>query len=153
MKINISGGVAVRVRSWFEGFERSNMTTVYCSYFSVLYFFEILYLLFPLNLLYGKTASFSLGFLLALLLSIHIICLYFRFKVSRTIQLVLMELHIAYSIPFFIQYLSRGYAGNTIEATIIVFRFLICCFGILFLLLLTGPMQGKAVKEGSSYQI
>lgn len=140
--------ILAAISSWFEKLEQSNMITVYCSYFSVLYFFEILYLLFPLNLLYGKAVSFSFGFLLSILLSVHIICLYSRFEVSRIIQLFLMELHVAYSIPFFIQFASMGYAGNIIETIIIAFRFNLCCIGILFIVLLTGSKDRNIVPGG-----
>jgi hypothetical protein len=110
---------------------------IYASYFDVFYYFEIIYLLIPLNVLYGGFVSITFGIALSVLLSFHIIFLFFKKGINRWIQLFLMELHIAYSFPFFINLLRGGYADSWLETGVTVFRLFICCFELLFLYILT----------------
>ena len=78
---------------------------VYASYFDVLFFFEIINLMFLLLMAYGKIISIAGGSILSVLLSLQIINLYFKKEINRKIQLYLMDIHLAYSVPFIINFL------------------------------------------------
>ena len=77
------------VTAFIETFAIRAVTRVnqYTAYVSTLYFFEILYLMITLLFLYGKTASIVTGAVLSLLLSYHIIQIYFKSPLHRKLQL------------------------------------------------------------------
>lgn len=70
---------------------------VYTAYFSVLYFFEIMYLMVLLFFVAGSGPALAAGAVLAPLLAYHSIMLYYRNPLHRKIQLYLMDLHLALS--------------------------------------------------------
>lgn len=69
-------------------------------YFTILYYVEIIYLIFILLILFGKTFSIIAGAILSLLLAYHIISLNYMKNMNRKAQLVIMDIHFAYSISF-----------------------------------------------------
>jgi hypothetical protein len=73
---------------------------LYTAYVMTLYFFEILYLMFGLLFLCGKTVSIFAGVFLSLLLAFHIIQIFFRKSVHRKIQLFITDVHAAFVIGY-----------------------------------------------------
>jgi hypothetical protein len=110
---------------------------VYVSYFDVLYFFEIINLMFLLLMTYGKFISIVSGIILSVLLSLQIINLYFKKEINRKIQLYLMDIHAAYSIPFIINFLFYRSDPVMLDYFFVFLRFVICCFEILFIIVLS----------------
>lgn len=120
---------------------------LYGAYLQVWYYVEILYLMGIFLVVYGKALAFLWGVILAVLLSIHIIRFYFRQETSRRVQLVLMDLHVAYSVSMVIA-LMHGTAGNSIvESIIMVVRVVITVLEVYMIWLLTDDVVKK--KFGS----
>lgn len=90
-----------------------------------------------LNLIYDKLFSVINGLLLALLLSIHIIMLNLRKNISRKIQLFIMDIHAAFSIPFFLGIIINSHSRSYIDSVFILLRFIIFCFEIILIYILT----------------
>ena len=110
---------------------------VYASYFNILFFFEIINLMFLLLIIYGKIISITAGGILSVLLSLQIINLYFRKETSRKIQLFLMDIHAAYSIAFIINFIFSNNEPVAMDYFFVLLRFLIACFDIIFILALS----------------
>jgi hypothetical protein len=110
---------------------------VYVSYFDVLYFFEIINLMFLFLLVYGKIISITVGSILSVLLSLQIIKLYFKKETNRKIQLYLMDIHAAYSIPFIINFLFYRSDPVMLDYFFVSLRFVICCLEIIFIVVLS----------------
>lgn len=91
-------------------------------YGDVLYFLEILYLMITLLFLYGKLVAVIAGAVLAVLLSIHIILLAMRKNTSRIIQLVIMELHCAYCVPYILNALFVNAPGSPLDTVFVMIR-------------------------------
>lgn len=79
--------------------------TIY-AYTGALYFMEIIYLMVAIAFLYGRLPAVVVGFLLSGLLCVQLIGLAMKKEPFRKVQLLLMEVHAAYSIPFLIGALS-----------------------------------------------
>ena len=92
---------------------------IYSAYFSILYFFEIMYLMVLLFFVTGSGPALVAGAVLAPLLSYHIIMLYYGNALHRKIQLYLMDLHLALSVAS----IARALFWNT-DATAIFVSFL-----------------------------
>ena len=107
------------------------------SYFNLLYFIEIINLMFLLLIMFGKVISIITGLILALLLSLHIILLYFKNERNRKIQLYLMDVHLAYSIPFLIVFIIYSNDSRLIDYLFLLLRLVLCCFEVLFIYVLS----------------
>lgn len=79
------------------------------SYISLLYYIEIIYMMLVIVFIFGKSASLVTGFAASLLLAFQIISLNMRKKISIKIQLIIMELHFAFSAVFIINLLTGYY--------------------------------------------
>jgi hypothetical protein len=110
---------------------------IYVSYFDVLFFFEIINLMFLLLIVYGKFVSIACGFILSVLLSIQIINLYFKKEINRKIQLYLMDIHLAYSVPFILNFLFYRSEPVIFDYLFVSLRSVICCFDIIFIIALS----------------
>ncbi|MCU0821291.1 MAG: hypothetical protein MUC95_02315 [Spirochaetes bacterium] len=110
---------------------------VIISYFNILYFFEIINIILLLLVTYGKTFSITVGFVLTVLLSIHIIRFYFNKGSSRKIQLYMMDLHIAYSLPFLIFIMITGINSSLPDYLFISIRLIITSAEAVFIYVLT----------------
>ena len=110
---------------------------VYASYFNILFFFEIINLMFLLLIIYGKIISITAGVILSVLLSLQIINLYFKKETSRKIQLFMMDIHVAYSIPFIINFLFSNNEPVTMDYFFVLLRLVISCFDIIFIVALS----------------
>jgi len=107
------------------------------AYGSVLYYLEIIYLMIALSFFYGKPVALIIGGLATLLLSLHIVRFYSRSPRSRTVQLALMEIHGAYSIPFLAGVLFQGFHGTPLDSLFIINRLALACMDLAGILLLT----------------
>ncbi|MDY6933036.1 MAG: hypothetical protein SVZ03_02280 [Spirochaetota bacterium] len=58
-------------------------------------------------------------------------------EISRKVQLFLMDIHLAYSIPFFINILIEGYHGSIIDYGLVIARAIIASFEIIYIFILT----------------
>jgi hypothetical protein len=122
---------------------------VYASYFDILFFFEIINLMFLLLMAYGKIISIAGGSILSVLLSLQIINLYFKKEINRKIQLYLMDIHLAYSVPFIINFIITLLFYKS-EPVILNFffvflRFVISCFDLVFIVALSDYKEESYV--------
>lgn len=108
------------------------------SYFDVLYFFEIIYLMLTLLVLYGKAVSAVFGTVAAVLLSAHILSLYAGKGRNRKVQLFLMDLHLAMAVPVFLNIVLYGFNGTPVDAAFTLVRLLIASAEPFLICLLTG---------------
>ncbi len=104
----------------------NDKTQIATSYFNILYFIEIINLMFVLLVTFGTYLSIGIGIILTLTLSFHIIRFYFNKKYSRLIQLCIMDLHLAYSIPFFINIFMLNLDSKPLDYSFIIIRIIIC---------------------------
>ncbi len=93
-------------------------------YLPALYYIEIIYAMFALFMSAGKLFGIITGFLFGILISVHIVFLYFRKKSSRIIQLILMDIHAAYSGAFVINFIASGMNFNPATTLLFSFRLL-----------------------------
>jgi hypothetical protein len=93
-------------------------------YMASLYYIEIIYAMFTLFMTAGKIPGIIIGFIFGVSLSVHIVFLYFRKNFSRIIQLVLLDLHAAYSGAFIINFIASGTAFNPATVMLFSFRFI-----------------------------
>jgi hypothetical protein len=103
------------------------------SYLNVLFFFEIINLMFFLTLVFGKYISIAAGIALTILLSVQIIGLYFKNKICMVVQLFLMDIHLAYSIPFLVFFVIYFQEIKSIDIIFVSIRSVIAIFEILFI--------------------
>jgi hypothetical protein len=120
---------------------------VYLAYFNLLYFFEILYFMVLLFLIGGKYLSLAFGFASALLLSWHIIMLYFKKPGHRKIQLYLMDVHFAVSAAALIRMLLWHTNSTAIFMSFIFIRVLITLAEPFLIYMLT---DGETAAEFSA---
>jgi hypothetical protein len=99
---------------------------------------------------YGKSLSIAIGIILTLLLSIHIIRIYFNKGNSRKIQLYLMDIHLACSIPFFINIIIDGLTNSFLDYFFIFLRFAILLAEIIFIYILTDE---KFIEQGIRHSL
>jgi hypothetical protein len=119
---------------------------VYVSYFDVLFFFEIINLMFLFLIVYGKFISITSGVILSILLSMQIINLYFKKEINRKIQLYLMDIHLAYSVPFIINFLFYRSEPVIFDYLFVSLRLVICCFDIIFIIALSDYREESYVN-------
>lgn len=74
--LNLRTLVAEKFSSALTGYEKK--APVFLSYFSTLFFVEILYFMVMILVIYGRTAAVLFGFLAALMVTLHVIGLFFR---------------------------------------------------------------------------
>ncbi len=125
---NLTGRIRNSLRSGVGGF---------ASYFNILYFIEIINLMFLLSFVTGKAVAMTAGLILALLLSVQIIMMYFKRQRARRIQLFMMDIHAAIAIGGLLRAMtSPGHAGALFVA-FIAFRIVIVTGEALLIYLLT----------------
>ena len=110
---------------------------VYIAYFNVLYFFEIIYFMVILSILYGNRISIAVGIILGILLTVQIVMIFFKKRSARRAQLFIMELHIAYSFPLFVGIII-GIRVYSLDLALIFFRLIVCIIEILLVYVLTS---------------
>ena len=96
----------VAIRAWIM-----NRINVLAAYAAVFYFLEIIFLMFSLLFLYGKAVSLGAGAVLSPLLAYHVIQLYYRKRIHRTIQLWAIDIHAAFAAGYLF-YCAAGGPGS-----------------------------------------
>ncbi len=81
---------------------------LYAAYVSTLFYVDILFMLFYLLMIFGKTASIVIGVLSSVLLAMHIVRLYFKRNANRKVQLLVIDIHLALAIPFIVNTMVIG---------------------------------------------
>ncbi len=99
-------------------------------YIALLYYIEVVYLVFILLILFGKTVSVIAGMIMSILLAYHIISLnYFKDR-NRKIQLFLMDIHFAYSLAFIINLVMHDISIHTYDIPLLTVRSVLIAFEI-----------------------
>ncbi len=96
----------------------------YAAYVAVLYYVDIIAVMFSLLFIYGKPFAVITGVILSLALTAHIIGLAFRAKASRVAQLVITDIHAAYSVMVLAVLVSAGPA-SALAAASLAYRLLV----------------------------
>jgi hypothetical protein len=110
---------------------------VYISYFCLLYFLEIIYIMVLLFLVGGRFPSLAAGAALSLLLSYHIVMLYYKNSTHRKIQLYLMDLHLAISAAAFMRLILWDSRSTTLLLSFMFIRLIIMILEPFFIYFLT----------------
>lgn len=101
-------------------------------YIPAFYYIEIIYAMLTMFMMAGKLPGVIIGFFFGIVLSVHIVFLFFRKNFSRIAQLILMDIHAAYSGAYIINIIANGFNFNPASALIFSFR--------LFMLLIEVPL-------------
>lgn len=122
---------------------KDNISSI-VAYADTAYFIEIIYIMIALDFLSGKTVSVLAGIIFSVLLSFQIIKIYFRREASRKIQLFIMDLHLAYSVPYFMNIVIYGFRGRQYDYIFIIVRIFLVLFEGMAIYLLTddGVIEG-----------
>ncbi|HON79682.1 MAG TPA: hypothetical protein PK544_14405 [Spirochaetota bacterium] len=107
------------------------------SYFNIVYYFEIINLMILLFFLFGKITAVLSGLTLSLLLSWHIIMLFFRKQNNRKIQLFLMDIHVAISAGIIIRTISSPLPASAVQTSLLTMRILVVLCELLLIFILT----------------
>lgn len=114
------------------------------AYLSTLYFFEVISIMVATLLSYGKVTASIVGMFLTIVYTIHIIRIYFRKNVNRIVQLIIMDIHIAYITAFLINMYMQDSVVNIFVILITVIRAIMVVVEIPLLYFLSSP---KAIKQ------
>ena len=91
-------------------------------YIATLFYVEIILLFIFLNFLYGKPVALTAGFVLTVILTLHVIVLFNGNPASRKIQLLLMDVHFAWSVVFVVIRLIPGIPLSGFDIAVALFR-------------------------------
>ena len=134
--LNLHILVSDKILSAMNRYEKK--APVFLSYFSTFFFVEILYFMIMILVIYGRTASVIFGFLTALMLSLHVIGLFFNKNKNRKIQVLLMDLHIAFTAGFLINRIFGDFSISGPDQFMIIFRGLTAMLEIPFIIIFTN---------------
>lgn len=109
----------------------------YTAYFNILYFIEIIYLMFLLLVIYGKLVSVITGAVLSVLLCFQIVNIYYGNWKNRKIQLYLMDFHLAWSVPYFFNQAALGVYDVWLDYIFVSTRIIIVIFEAFLIYFLT----------------
>jgi hypothetical protein len=125
------------------------------AYADTAYFIEIIYIMIALDFLSGKMVSVFAGVIFTILLSFHIIMIYLRRETNRKIQLFIMDLHLAYSIPYFLNIAVYGYRGREYDYIFLIVRLLLVFFEGMAIYVLTDDevIEGFAAETRGHSEI
>jgi hypothetical protein len=116
------------------------------AYAAVLYYFEIIFLMFGLLFLYGKIVSITAGAILSLLLAYHIIQLSYRKRVHRAIQLWIIDIHAAFAAGYLFYCAAGGTGIDPGTPPVIAARALILACELPLLYFLSGSEGAEAFR-------
>ncbi len=116
------------------------------AYIVTLYYLEIVFLMFGLIFLYGKAASITAGILLTLLLTYHIIQLFFKNSLHRKIQLYLIDIHAAFAAGYLFYNALQGVDTTPAALIILITRSLILACELPLLYYLSGDEGAGAFR-------
>ena len=107
-------------------------------YIATLFYAELILLFIFLNFLYGKPAAAAVVLVLTLLLTMHVIVLFNGNPASRKIQLLLMDIHFAWSVTFVVSRLIPGIPLSGFDIAVALFRTFAASIEIAVILLVTA---------------
>ena len=113
------------------------------AYFTLLYFFEVIYIMFILLISSGKTTAVIIGLISSVLLSYHIISLFLKKNLNRKIQLFLMDIHFAYALAYIINALAVNTVLINADRLILFIRIIIVIFELPLIYFLTDEKVKK----------
>jgi hypothetical protein len=131
----------ITIRAWIM--KRIHLLAAYGA---VLYFFEIIFLMFGLLFLYGKVVSITAGVILSLLLAYHVIQVYYRKKVHRAIQLWVIDFHAAFAAGYLFYCAAGGAGSDPGTPLVIAARALILACELPLLYFLAGSEAAEAFR-------
>jgi hypothetical protein len=109
----------------------------FLSYYSTLYYVEIIYFMFMILIIYGRMAAVISGLVFTGLLTLHIIRLFLQRNFNRKIQIVLMDIHIAFTAGFLINRILGDLPLSGPDEFMIIFRGLTALLEITFVFIFT----------------
>ena len=123
--------------------------TRWIPYVLTLYYLEIIFLMFGLLFLYGRTAAVAAGAVLSLLWTYHIIRFHFGDERHRKIQLWVVDLHAAFTAGYLFYTAARGAGDGAAAPLVLGARVLILLCEIpLFLILTDGAYAARFRRRG-----
>jgi len=131
----------VAIRAWI--ISRINVLAAYAAVF---YFLEIIFLMFGLLFLYGKAVSLSAGAVLSPLLAYHVIQLYYRKRIHRTIQLWAIDFHAAFAAGYLFYCAAGGPGSDPGTPFMIAARALILACELPLLYFLSGSEAAETFR-------
>lgn len=114
-------------------------------YIATLFYVEIMLLFVFLNFLYGKPAALAAGLLLTVLATLHVVMLFNDNPLNRKIQLLLMDVHFAWSVAFVVIRLFPGIPLSGFDIAVAVFRTLAASVELPVILLVASDSKKQAV--------
>ncbi len=87
-----------------------------------LYFIEIIGIMFILSAVAGKVVAVSMGIIMGIFLTWHIIGLQQGNDKNRVIQLYIMDLHVAFSLVFLIRFFISPGTPVNVDVFFVIFR-------------------------------
>jgi hypothetical protein len=115
-------------------------------YYSTVYYVEVLYFMFMMLIIYGRTAAVISGLVCSGLLTFHVIGLFFLKNRNRKIQIILMDIHIAFTAGFLVNRIMGDFPLSGIDEFMIIFRGITSVMAIPLILIFTDD---KTIKEYS----
>lgn len=116
------------------------------AYIGTLYYLEIIFLMFGILFLYGKAVSIAAGLILTLLLTYHIIQLFLRNRLHRTIQLFLIDVHASFAAGYLFYNVVQGVDTAPTALFILIARSIVLACEIPLLFFLTGEDGAAAFR-------
>jgi len=116
-------------------------------YLATFYYVEIIYLMIFINLLYGKIFAITAGLLLSLLLTFHVIRLFYKKDINRKIQLYFMDIHFAYSLAYVFNRFFSSSDLTAIDSAVIAFRLFTAVIEISAVLIITDRIIRKEYTD------
>jgi hypothetical protein len=116
------------------------------AYIVTLYYLEIVFLMFGLLFLYGKAVSILTGVVLTLLLTYHIIQLFFRNSLHRKLQLYLIDIHASFAAGYLFYNAVQGFDTAPAALIILLARSLLLACELPLLYCLSGDEGARAFR-------
>ncbi|MBP7736853.1 MAG: hypothetical protein KA369_12830 [Spirochaetes bacterium] len=116
------------------------------AYIVTLYYLEIVFLMFGLLFLYGKGVAIAAGVILSLLLTYHIIQLFFGKSLHRKLQLCLIDVHAAFAAGYLFYSAVQGIDTSPAALLILVTRSLLLACELPLLICLSGDEGAEAFR-------
>ena len=116
------------------------------AYLTTLYFVEIIYIMFVLFIFVNKYIAIITGLILAVLLTMHILLLYYKNNLSRKIHLFLIDIHAAYTISYLINLFFQNINLQIATVILIIVRFFILLIELPLIYFLTNEKIIKSFK-------
>lgn len=131
---------AIKIISGYTGsFEtwRVRAQTV-LPYVATIYYVEIILLLIFINFLYGRPVAVVSGVLCSVLLTVHVLMLFNGSAGCRKVQLLLMDIHFAWSVTFITGLFVSDLPVTGVDLAVMIFRGAAALVELSLVLLIAG---------------